>query len=453
MILVYYMNNTKKCKKCNIIKSFDDYYADKQNKLTGKRNSCIECDKKQKKTNIEEFKNNINVERKYNLSRRKNYENMSKFFEDNKCKFLTTKEEYENNIDINLINIKYEILCCNKIIESTYSGFRHKKIKDKCYKCIMNNTVYKQKMSDKHSNRDNEYNVPYTIYQEYKGYKYIKELLEKDFLVKKTLNYCKTDFIIKLKTNINDEWLKVQLKTTEHIQKYQYLFTLNNKNYDNHMLILLSLKDKEMWYMNGDICKDIKRININKKNGTYKDNEINKDNIIQKTKEYYNNLHKFTEDQCNEIINKNAKREYEFYKKRENLIHNKKIEYPEIEGTVYDLKINNYKIQDKVYGIIDKKNYKIYIQKLIHSKYVPYDKGDNDFYWLWLDKSDYFYVIPEKIVIEKNIIKTLNDDKDKKYETHIYIKPYEHDKEKYWYNNYKYDITDKDINNKINNLF
>jgi len=64
-----------------------------------------------------------------------------------------------------------------------------------------------------------------------------------------------------------------------------------------------------------------------------------------------------------------------------------------------------------------------------------------------------FFMIPENILIEKNIIKTLNDDKDKKYETYIYIKPDEHDKEKYWYNKYKYNITDKDINNKINNLF
>lgn len=37
-------------------------------------------------------------------------------------------------------------------------------------------------------------------------------------------------------------------------------------------------------------------------------------------------------------------------------------------------------------------------------------------------------MIPENILIEKNIIKTVNDDTDKKYETHIYIKPDEHDK-------------------------
>ena len=43
------MNNSKKCTKCNIQKSFDDFYCDKQNKVTGKRNSCIECDKLYKK--------------------------------------------------------------------------------------------------------------------------------------------------------------------------------------------------------------------------------------------------------------------------------------------------------------------------------------------------------------------------------------------------------------------
>ena len=57
--------------------------------------------------------------------------------------------------------------------------------------------------------------------------------------------------VIKPKINNNDEWIKIQLKTTGHIQKYQYQFTINNKNYDNHLLILLSIENKEMWYFNG----------------------------------------------------------------------------------------------------------------------------------------------------------------------------------------------------------
>ena len=451
------MNNFKKCTQCNINKSFDDFYDDKSNKFHGKKSCCIECEKRNKRERRDmsqhKIVNNINFEKINNITRRKKYEDFCKIFEIIKCKLLTTKEEYENMPDIDSLNLKYESPCCNAIIDMSYSGFRHKKIKNKCYKCIMNNIDYKQKLSEKLSNRNNEFNVSYSIYQEYLGYLYIKELLEKDFVVKKTTHYTQTDFIIKPKINNNDEWLKIQLKTTGHIKKYQYMFTINNKNYDNHLLILLSIEDKEMWYFNGDICKDTKNISINKKTGTHKKNEIYKDNIIEETTKYYNLLQKFTEKDCNIIKHKFLLREYEFYKKREELNLELNFEYPEIEGTVYDLKINNFKVQDKVYGIIDNTNYNIYIQKLVRGKHLSYDKGDNDFYWLWLDKSNYFFVIPEDILIDKNIIKTPNDDKDKKYESHIYIKPHINDKEKLWYNNYKYDITDKDIKEKICNIF
>jgi len=359
------MNNFKKCIRCNVNKSFDDYYNDKANKLHGKKNCCIECEKKDKREKKEMSQNknvnNTNIEKTDNLTRRKKYEDFCKKFEDNKCKLLTTKEEYENMPDLDLLNLKYESPCCKTIIEISYSGFRHKKIKDKCYKCIMNNPEYKKKMSEKHSNRNNEYNVPHLIYQEYLGYLYIKELLEKDFIVKRNVHYTETDFIIKPKINNNDEWIKIQLKTTGHIQKYQYQFTINNKNYDNHLLILLSIENKEMWYFNGrelsidnskhknlsstnsfgNICKDTKKISINNKTGTYKKNEINKDNIIEETTKYYNLLQKFTEKDCNIIKHKFLLREYEFYKKREELNLELNFEYPEIEGTVYDLSIDN----------------------------------------------------------------------------------------------------------------
>jgi hypothetical protein len=56
-------------------------------------------------------------------------------------------------------------------------------------------------------------------------------------------------------------------------------------------------------------------------------------------------------------------------------------------------------------------------------------------------------------LIEQNIIKTPDDDINKKYITHIYIKPNENDKIKYWYNNYKYDLKDKQLSTKLNELF
>ena len=86
----------------------------------------------------------------------------------------------------------------------------------------MNGTDFKQKLSDKHSDRSNEFNVPHAIYQEYQGYKYLKDLLDKNFIVKKPALYCKADMIIKPKSQENDYWLKIQLKTTGKIDKYQY---------------------------------------------------------------------------------------------------------------------------------------------------------------------------------------------------------------------------------------
>lgn len=442
----------KKCNKCDILKQFEEFYIDKSNYINGRKNICKSCEKQQKH---ERKINNINYVKKISLSRRKKYEDICKYFEDNKCKFLTTKEEYENIIDLQLTNFKYEVPCCNKIIESTYTNFRHKKNKDKCYKCNMNINNIKEKLSKNNSNRDNEFNVPHLLYQEYRGYLYIKELLEKDFIIKKNINYAKSDFIIKPKNKDNDEWIKVQLKTTSYIKKYQYIFALLNKNYDDHLLILLSIEDKNMWFFNGDISKNINKLHINKNsiNYKYKNNEINKENIIYQTNNYYNTLKKFSEEESNEIINNNVKREYEFYKKREDMTLNVKLEYPEIEGTIYDLKINNYKVQDKIYGIVDKTNYRIYIQHTSNRKYIPYNKGDNHFYWLWLDKSDYFFIIPENILIEQHIIKTPNDDINKKYDSYIYIKPSENDKIKYWYNNYKYDLKDKQLSTKLNELF
>ena len=335
----------KKCNKCDILKHFEEFYIDNSN-YTGRKNICKTCEKQQKYERKINNNNNINYVKKISLSRRKKYEDICKYFEDNKCKFLTTKEEYENIIDIHLTNIKYEVPCCNKIMESTYKNFKNKKNKDKCYKCNININNIKEKLSKSNSNRDNEFNVPHLLYQEYRGYLYIKELLEKNFIIKKNINYAKSDFIIKQKNNDNDEWIKVQLKTTSHIQNYQFIFALLNKNYDDHLLILLSIEDKNTWFLNGDISKDINKLHINKNsnNYKYKNNEINKENIIHQTNNYYNLLKKFSEKESNEIINNNMKREYEFYKKREDMKLNVKLEYPEIEGTIYDLKINNYKV-------------------------------------------------------------------------------------------------------------
>jgi hypothetical protein len=429
------MLNTKICSKCAINKS---------NTTTGKSSHCKECH--------DAFRKSKNQNPNPN---RKKYEDVKEDYEKYFCTLLTTEEEYNLIKDMRKSCLKYQVPCCNKILESIYRNFTKKKDKGKCYKCLMNGTDFKQKLSDKHSDRSNEFNVPHTIYQEYQGMTYLKDLLEKEFDIKKPALYCKADMIIKPKSEKNDLWLKVQIKTTGKNYNNYYKFYPHNKNYDNHLLILMSIEDKKIWFFDGELSKNIKDLIISTKNDKYKSNEITEDNIIKSTQEFYDKLEKFTEKKSIEFDNKNSQREYLYFKKREDKFPNFVYVYPEVEGTVYDLKINNYKVQDKVYSIVDKTNYKAYIQKQYKRNRIPYEKGDNDLYWIWLENSDYFFLFPESVLIEQNIIKTLDDNSDKKYLDHIYInmKDNTDNTNKYWYNSYKYNIKDKGIVNKIYNRF
>ena len=82
-----------------------------------------------------------------------------------------------------------------------------------------------------------------------------------------------------------------------------------------------------------------------------------------------------------------------------------------MEGTVYDFKIGNLKLQEKVAKKDNEKElYRFSMCK--HNggkeKNIQYDIGDNDFYWLNCDNKKTFFVIPEKILIEKGFIGNKN---------------------------------------------
>ena len=81
-----------------------------------------------------------------------------------------------------------------------------------------------------------------------------------------------------------------------------------------------------------------------------------------------------------------------------------------MEATVYDFKIGNLKIQEKVAKISDKEaRYKFCLCKNNGTKngkhnQIQYDIGDNDFYWLNCDDKKTFFVIPEAALINRGII-------------------------------------------------
>jgi hypothetical protein len=68
----------------------------------------------------------------------------------------------------------------------------------------------------------------------------------------------------------------------------------------------------------------------------------------------------------------------------------------------------------------------------------------NDFYWIHMDGTDIFYIIPEKILLEKNKIEDNIIFKNKPM-FDIYI-----EKNNMWYSKYKYNYTDINL---IYNIF
>ena len=128
---------------------------------------------------------------------------------------------------------------------------------------------------------------------------------------------------------------------------------------------------------------------------------------------YYNNskIKKFKLGELDTPGSKNTQTEYEYRKIREDKITFLEFINNEMEGLVYDFKIGDKKIQEKVGGYPHKNinTYHFTFSKMkgrIEGKKIrqTYEIGDCDFYWLNCKNSSIFYVIPESILIEKGYI-------------------------------------------------
>ena len=113
-----------------------------------------------------------------------------------------------------------------------------------------------------------------------------------------------------------------------------------------------------------------------------------------------------------------------------------------MEGLVYDFKIGNKKIQEKIGGIDKNQNTRFIFSicknngnKFGKRNQTQYDINDNDIYWLNCSDKKYFFVIPEKILIDNNFIgnkyskKVLMINPTNVYKNNLWLKPYMFDYE------------------------
>jgi hypothetical protein len=171
-----------------------------------------------------------------------------------------------------------------------------------------------------------------------------------------------------------------------------------------------------MWLIPENIIENQKKVSIGYYKSKYNIYKINKENISDRLNEYYYNTTKFSFEKLDTPNNIYQQREKEFRKFREEKINFIKFDYDFMEGTVYDFKIKNLKIQEKVTKINEENKCTFQLcknngRKNKKQNQSQYDIGDNDFYWLNCDNKKIFFVIPEKILIDKGVVGNNNDKK------------------------------------------
>lgn len=380
--------------------------SDPEESKLNKRNKCIIRDQIRYKNNkvpcltkIKEPTKPKETKKRYTPDGKEyfvyTYETIIKFFEMQSCTLILSKEEYEKDTTLRKFNI---IASCGHIRQNfvfrpscvIYTNFL-------CIACIKEQTVIQAAKNIKQNG------IITTMMIENVGYNKIKQLIIHIFDVVRTRECCRADILIKPKNINNDKWLPIQLKITQKTISAGYHFNIGN-DYKNMYMLLYCINDDILWLTNDSLGKAITSGKFKSKYDKYR---LDNDKLCEKMLSIYNNVGEqlISLDTGNTPISITAQIEYQFVKLREKHIKFIKFEHTEIDGLVYDFKVDNKKVQEKVSS-----SKKIHLLKRFGSASaqirVPYAQNDNDYYWLNINNTHTFYVIPEIILINHGYICT-----------------------------------------------
>jgi hypothetical protein len=112
------------------------------------------------------------------------------------------------------------------------------------------------------------------------------------------------------------------------------------------------LENKKMWLIPNATLSNQVKISIGLNRSKYEKYEINQYTIKNKLEEFYSTYEKLSYEILDTPLCEYQKREKEFYKYRESKINFFKFDYNVMEGMVYDYKIGNKRVQEKVASIL-----------------------------------------------------------------------------------------------------
>lgn len=326
-----------------------------------------------------------------------------KIFLEKNCTLLTTELEY-NLLDKNKPKLRY-LSNCGHVKEINFYRFV-KNVGIVCSACRK-----KRNIQIKPEDRLQK------IESELECINYIIFLMQNKYDIVKAFDCCKADIIFKPKFILNDEWIGIQVKTMAKAPAKNECYGFNvDKDYEACIILCICKENKKMWSIPCENISNIKRITISQKKSKYDKYEVINKNLFEKFNLFYETTTKKSFSQLNTPIHIYQQREQEYRNHRENKIPFVKFTDNGMEGLVYDFKIGNLKVQEKVAkNMAQKKNmYRFCIYKsngLRNGKkhFKLYDVGDNDLYWLNCGDKKHFYVIPESIMIENGYVGNENN--------------------------------------------
>jgi hypothetical protein len=333
------------------------------------------------------------------------YDKVSELFESKGCRLLTSREEFEDGKMH--AKSRYKIVSkCGHENTAQYDMFKAMNCGMFCKACT------KQNISSKLQTLDVSHNDV-----EYDGFCYIRTSIEDEFDVCKCVEGTKADFMVKPKHFLEDSWLPVQLKTTMQsnaLHSHNYSFGVN-KDYSGMLLLCCCVQDKHMWLFEGDEVVGMKRVAIGAKNSKYSVYQMDVPKLkAALSKHHHQGKYNKTHVVINTPISNKQCREQSYRRRREELLPKMHFEYPEREGLAYDFVVGGLKVQEKV--ATKKTEKRGYIVNLCRNKDTHIKKNtryvihDADYYWINIPDKEVFYLIPERVLVDMQIVSKSKDE-------------------------------------------
>lgn len=378
------------------------------------------------------------------------YQKIKTIFSEQSCNLHSTEEEICNQVKHGVLfkNIKCLYFAqCNHLNEVIINNFLYRNSGKKCKDCTYKEISRKIKENSFKNN---------TSFQEQDAIRHIDKTINIVFDVKYGCEGCKIDFAIKPKNVFEDNWLPIQLKTTQKLSFGQYQFTIPRSYENNTLMIFNCTSENRFWICFYDEIKGHpKRFNFRQSEKCkFNRFEVHPNELINYLTHVYFLTKEYVAGNCSEIPrSKTQIQEINYSNIRKKAFENTCVFIDPLHlQSCYDFLANNFKVQEKVASKETKKpGYVICLgytksRTLNNNKRsAPYKQGMCDFYYIHIPETSTFYLFPENILIEKGFIHTDRQNG----RCGLYISP---DYSVGWYNDpkYKHNYNTSDLKSLFN---